>query len=472
MPQDVIVVEINEMPLRIFRHFQQLRPASHLDRLLQDSQVIETLALDVEQSKLYPSLTWASLNTGAPYEAHQIHWYNDPKPEQYPLFWKTLASNGRTVGAVATLHSSPAAPYAENNSNFKFVIPDCFASDSYTKPGYFEPFQALTLKAVTANSRAATMRAPLREAALTLLNSPRYGIKMGTMLEGASLITNIARKKVNRERVRNFQFPLVADMFIKLFRQHRPNLAMMFTNHVAANMHRYWYGLFPEDYPSAIYDAKWVNKYRSEIMAAVELLDTYLGKLMALAREHDRVLVIVSSMGQHANPKLTPEIRASRTHGFRLEHVRKFADRFASRPYSYRVEQAMVPQYMLSFDDAEDAAKYGCEVTRLIPTVKGVALQCFVNGHEVTLSAIPDANVSEIEIDGKAYPYKELGFQRFEIEDHHSGSHCPEGSLIIYNSRTAKATKPSVNYLEYAPALLQHFGVEKLPYMATPSFAI
>src|SRR4030095_504123 len=116
MPQDVIVVEINEMPLRIFRRFQQIRPASHLDRLLQDSQVIETLALDVEQSLLYPSLTWASLNTGAPYEAHQIHWYNDPKPEQYPLFWKTLASNGRTVGAVGTLHSSPAAPYAANNS--------------------------------------------------------------------------------------------------------------------------------------------------------------------------------------------------------------------------------------------------------------------------------------------------------------------------------------------------------------------
>jgi hypothetical protein len=64
-----------------------------------------------------------------------------------------------------------------------------------------------------------------------------------------------------------------------------------------------------------------------------------------------------------------------------------------------------------------------------------------------------------------------LGFVRFEIDDHHSGCHCPEGSLIVYNSRTAKAARPSVDYLEYAPALLTHFGISPAPYMLTPSFS-
>jgi len=80
MAQKLIIIEINEMPLRIFRQFQKLRPGSHVDELLKSSQVIETLAQDVEQSFLYPSQSWASLNTGAPYSAHKIHWYNDPKP--------------------------------------------------------------------------------------------------------------------------------------------------------------------------------------------------------------------------------------------------------------------------------------------------------------------------------------------------------------------------------------------------------
>jgi hypothetical protein len=470
MAQGVIVVEINEIPLRIFRHFQKLRPGSNLDRLMEKSKVLETMALDVEQSVLYPSLTWASLNTGAPFASHKIHWYNDPKPDQFPLYWKTLAQQGRTVGTVGTLHSSPAEPFAASNDNFKFIIPDCFAPDSYTKPSYFEPFQKLTLKAVSANSRTATMKAPFQEAAMTLVNSPRYGIRMRTMIEGASLVARIARKKVNRERIRNMQFPLTADVFMKLVQKHQPDLAILFTNHVAANMHRYWYGLFPDDYPQAVYDEKWVTKYRSEIMAAVDLLDTYMGQLMKMAEQTDRLLVVVSSMGQHANPKLTPEVRAARTHGFRLENVQKLADRLVTSRFTYQIDQAMVPQYMLAFANAAEARKYGDEVSQAIPGIQNMETICDVNGPIVTLSVTPAPNATEIIIHGKAYPCDELGFARFEIDDHHSGCHCPEGSLIIYNSKTARAQKPVVNYLEYAPALLKHFGIDRQAYMAEPTF--
>ena len=135
MTQQVIVLEINEMPLKIFRHFQQLRPGSHLDELMKSSLVIETKVEDVDPTFLYPSQTWASLNTGAPYSSHKIHWYNDPKPNEYPLYWKTLANQGFSVGVVNSLHSSPAEAYAASNENYKFVIPDSFAPDSYTKPG-------------------------------------------------------------------------------------------------------------------------------------------------------------------------------------------------------------------------------------------------------------------------------------------------------------------------------------------------
>lgn len=471
MAQKVIIFEINEVPLRIFRHFQKLRPGSNIDRLLGSSQVIETMALDVDQSFLYPSQTWASLNTGAPYDSHQIHWYNDPKPPAYPLYWKTVADRGFTVGAVNTLHSSPAAVYAGSNPNYKFVIPDCFAADSYTKPGYFEPFQILNLQAVKENGRAASFRAPVKEAVQTMINAPRYGIRMRTMIEGASLLSKIARKKVNRERVRNMQFPLVADIFMKLFRQHQPDLSIVFTNHVAANMHRYWYGLFPEDYQAAIYDEKWIGKYRAEIMAAVDLLDTYMGEMMKLAEQSGCMLAVVSSMGQHANQKLTPELRKSRAYGFRLDHVKKFVDRLTPSKYSYEVESAMVPQCILAFPNAATAAKFGGEVRETFPGLKGVILVCDVNGPVVTLSITPEPNAPEIVIRGQSYHYSDLGFTRLEVDDHHSGCHCPEGSLIIYNSKTAKATSPTVNYLEYTPALLEHFGIPRAPYMAAPSFS-
>ena len=471
MTQKLIILELNEVPLKVFRQFQKLRPGSHVDQLMKSSQVIETLAQDVDQSFLYPSQSWASLNTGAPYSAHNIHWYNDPKPEQYPLYWKTLANQGFSIGIVNTLHSSPAEPYAAGNENFKFVIPDCFAPDSYTKPGYFEPFQKLNLKAVTSNTRVATMQVPAEDAARMAINSPRYGIRIRTMVEGAGLVFKILRGSVNRERLRNLQFPLVADMFLHLFHKHEPDVAILFTNHVAGNMHRYWYALFPEDYQTTVYDNGWVSKYSSEITAAVDLLDAYLSEFMRVARETDRALVVVSSMGQNANAKLTPDDVKAAAYSFRLEDIRKFISYFTNNRHSFEVGSAMVPQYPLLFRNAADAAQFASEIREAMQGMQYIEL--LVDQHEaiVTLSITLNGRVPEYVIQGRTLSYADLGFVRFEIDDHHSGCHCPEGSLIIYNSRTAEASRPSVDYLEYAPALLSHFGIARASYMMTPSFS-
>ncbi|HTB12874.1 MAG TPA: hypothetical protein VK752_14935 [Bryobacteraceae bacterium] len=471
MTQKLIVIEINEMPLRVFRQFAKMRPDSHVDELLKSSQVIETLAQDVEQSFLYPSQSWASLNTGAPYSSHKIHWYNDPKPDEYPLYWKTLAQHDFSVGIVGSLHSSPAEAFAGSNKNYKFVIPDCFAPDSYTKPGYFEPFQKLNLKAVSSNARVASTRVPVQDAAMMVMNSPRYGIRMRTIVEGASLVYKIMRKNANRERLRNLQFPLIADMFLHLFQKHQPDVAITFTNHVAGNMHRYWYALFPEDYDTTVYDNRWISKYSSEITAAVDLLDSYMGELMRLAKETDRILVVVSSMGQEANPNLTPDAVKARTHGYRLENVRKFIGHFTKNRYSFEVDSAMVPQYTLAFGSVAESAKFAAEVREAMEGMKDIDMVVDQNREIVTLSVTLNGRVSEYVIQGRTLQCEDLGFERFEIDDHHSGCHCPEGSLIIYNSRTAKASQPSVDYLEYAPAMLSHFGIEPPPYMLKPSFS-
>jgi hypothetical protein len=471
MTQKLIIIEINEMPLRIFRQFQKLRPGSHVDELIKSSQVIETLAQDVEQSFLYPAQSWASLNTGAPYSAHKIHWYNDPKPDEYPLYWKTLANHGFSIGIVNSLHSSPAEAYAGSNKNYKFVIPDCFAPDSYTKPGYFEPFQKLNLKAVSSNTRVANVRVPVQDAALMVMNSPRYGIRMRTIVEGANLVYKILRKSANRERLRNLQFPLVADMFLHLFHKHQPDVAITFTNHVAGNMHRYWYALFPEDYPGTLYDNGWVSKYSGEITAAVDLLDGYMGELMRLARETDRILVVVSSMGQRANPNLTRDDIKARAYSFRVEDVPKFVGHFTKNQYSFSVDSAMVPQYTLAFRSPAEAAQFAAEVREAMDGMQYIEMIVDQNQEMVTLSVTLNGHVTEYVIQGRSLQCSDLGVTRFEIDDHHSGCHCPEGSLIIYNSRSTKAAQPSVDYLEYAPALLSHFGIPAAPYMSTPSFS-
>ena len=240
MNQKAIVLEINEVPLKLLDYYKEVNPKSHIAFLLDNSLVLETEAKDVEEDFLYPSQTWGSINTGAGYDQHKIHWYNDPKPDKYPLYWKQIAEAGLKVGLINTLHSSPADTYIED-SNYKFVIPDCFASNNITKPEIYQDFQALNTSATSESGRTATMSFPRQKAVSTLAKSPALGFKPKTLFDAASLVAKIKTGRVNKERLRNLQFTLLADIFFKQLKSQDVDLAIFFTNHIAANMHRYWY---------------------------------------------------------------------------------------------------------------------------------------------------------------------------------------------------------------------------------------
>ncbi|WP_414585490.1 hypothetical protein [Scytonema sp. PCC 10023] len=469
MIQKVTVFETNEIPLRAFKYYQSIKSQSSISYLLDNSLVLESIANDVDEPFLYPSQTWASFNTGSPYELHKIHWYNDPKPQDFPLYWKILAENGFNVGLVNTLHSSPASLYAQND-NYKFVLPDCFAEDAFTKPYYYQAFQQLNLKTTSLNARVSTLKAPLQDTLSTVFNSPRYGIRLKTMLDGVSVVSKILLNKVNKERLRNLQFPLIADIFLHQLQKHEPDLAILFTNHVAANMHRYWYALFPNDYHCKVYDQDWVDKYSHEIIESLELLDYYLSKLIEFSKRKNSILIIVSSMGQNANTKLPSEIQKLRNHDFRLEKPRKFVDKLTSIKFQYNVEAGMVPQYSLAFSHCQEAKMCFLEIKESIENLENIHLNIDLNNNIITLTTSLEPNAKYYSIKGKHFTYSQLGFVKFKVEDHHSGCHCPQGSLIIFNSKTSSAKSQTVDYLEYAPAILNYFGVKRPEYMLEPSF--
>lgn len=468
MNQKAVVIEVNEVPLRIFQHYQKLKPNSNIAALLEQSLVLETKVEDVEPSFLYPSQTWGSLNTGVKYDSHKIHWYNDPKPDTYPLYWKTIAQSDLTVGLVGTLHSSPADTYI-NRDNYKFVIPDCFASNNVTKPALYQDFQALNTSATKENGRATSMKFPKQKAVATLVKSPALGIKSKTWLDAFGLVARIKAGKVNKERLRNVQFNLLADVFLKQLKSQDVDLAIFFTNHVAANMHRYWYALFPEDYSLKLYDEEWIDKYSSEIMVSVELLDGFLGKVMSYCQQQKRSLVIVSSMGQGANKKLkeTPK------HTYKLKNISKFLNVvFGDKKYNYEIDAAMIPQYSLKFNSEAEAQECFATIEESRKNFRNMNMKMYLNEQVITLAIGLNKKADQFFIGDRSFSHQELGFRKLMVEDHHSGKHYPEGSLIVYNSETSNSSQQTVNYLEYAPAMLKFFGFDAPDYMMEPQFTI
>jgi hypothetical protein len=470
MPK-LVVLEVKEVPLRVLRKYAELKPTSHISALLQDSLVLTSEARDVPEAKLYPSQTWASQNTGTAYGKHQIYFYNDPKPDSYPMYWRIAAERGQTVGLVNTLHSSPAHRDYER-ANYLFVIPDCFAADSYTKPATYVPFQSLNLTATKKSGRVASLTLPVKELLRLVPTLPRLGIRPQTYRYCAEVAIGVAARKINRERLRLLQFPLIADIFLRALSETQPHLAILFTNHVAANMHRYWYALFPEDYGKQCYGPEWTHKYRGEILASLDILDPYLARLMAYCRESRSVLVVTSSMGQRAKDDLPERIDRQVSRGYRLERVGRFIGAVLDSAPAYRLESAMVPQHTLKFENQETARRMADRLDKRRPELKHIVLNLSLNRDTLTVSVELDPREERFYIAGRAYTATQLGFVEFSIDDHHAGDHCKQGSLIVFNSSSAAAKCDTVDYLEYAPAVLEYLGVGRKPYMVEPTFKI
>ncbi|MEL6929370.1 MAG: hypothetical protein AAFO95_12140, partial [Cyanobacteria bacterium J06600_6] len=83
-----------------------------------------------------------------------------------------------------------------------------------------------------------------------------------------------------------------------------------------------------------------------------------------------------------------------------------------------------------------------------------------------------DSDTDNFYINGESFSYGELGFIQISVDSHHTARHIPEGTLIIYNSENSKAENSIVDYLEYAPAILNFFGLETPKYMTKPKFTI
>ena len=186
--QNLLILEANEISRKVFERFAEHRPRSAVAAMFRHGRFIETHATDVPEADLYPSQTWASMNTGKPFGQHRIHWYNDEK--RYSDFYWHAVAQKRTVVLVNSLHSSPLGAY-EAEGRFELVIPDCFAADDSAKPDFYRPFQRLNCSLVQRNGRRSFVADTLGSAARAFASAPfpdRWGLGARSIKDLASIL--------------------------------------------------------------------------------------------------------------------------------------------------------------------------------------------------------------------------------------------------------------------------------------------
>ena len=291
-PRAVLLYEINEVPWRVVDWYVERHPGSTLAKVLGNSLTRTTINED--HVLLNPWRTWPSFHRSMySDDHHSLDLGQDPATFGGEAIWDVAAEAGRTVGVFGSLQSWPPKEYDTGG----FYIPDTFARDASTVPKECERFQAFNLKMTGENNFSSDHSLDPRTVTVAGIDLIRRGLTARSAVGLGQHLVKEKRDRRYKARRSSMQALPTFDMFVKLFRQHRPDLSTFFTNHVASSMHRYWGDAF-EDYAST-------NDYQPDpvfatfVDSSMKIFDGHMARLLKLQQRFpDLVIVAASSMGQ------------------------------------------------------------------------------------------------------------------------------------------------------------------------------
>jgi len=468
MPRRFILFELNEVPVRVVRHFAERHPRSAFAKVLNFGRCMETVTPD--KGHLSPWITWPTLHRGVDSTRHHIVALGQDVAEvdaQFPPVWALLAKSGRRVGLFGSLHSYPLP---KDTSGYDFYVPDTFAAGAEAKPAELSAFQAFNLRMVDRSGRNVSSELPVRDALTFLTRALPSGVRPATL---AKIARQVASERIWRDRVgrrRTIQSLLAFDLFMAQLESKRPDAAFFFTNHVASSMHRYWPATFRDDYRETEWSAQWVRRFSGELDYTMSEADQMLGELMAFADRHpDTIVLVAGSMGQAAVDSPRKQIKTE----VLLRDMDRFLAALGVRG-GWKRRRTMEPTYTLSFDEAASAEAFMEAIGQLKIAGEPVdAKRLDANGVEFVLG---QPNVREadftVTLGNRSLEPAEAGLRNVMIDDEVGSAayHIPEGMLLAYDPRLPGGRREhvQVSTTRIAPTLLALQGIAPPAYMDRP----
>jgi len=464
-----ILFELNEVPLRVVRHFVGRHPGSAFGRILEKGRHWTTVTPD--QGHLSPWVTWPTLHRGVSSADHKIAALGQDvaaADARFPPVWSLLAKAGRRVGMFGSLHSYPPPPDLDA---YDFYVPDTFAAGPEAKPAELAAFQQFNLHMVDRSGRNVSGELPVKQALSFLLRSLPAGIRPATM---GKIARQVASERIWRHRTarrRTIQSLLAFDLFLAQLQSKKPDAAFFFTNHVASSMHRYWPATFTGDYQATKWSEEWVRRFAGEVDYVMGEADQMLCELLAFAeRNPDYVVLVASSMGQaavdEANRQISTEVL--------LRNMDKFLQALGVEG-GWQRRRTMEPTYTLAFDEESSAEACMSGLAKLKIAGRPIDYRRLdARGIEIVLG---HSNISNeeltITIGNQSFQPESVGLANVPIEDEVGAAayHIPEGMLLAFdpqNDWRASASDEPVSTTSIAPTLLELQGVRPPAYMDRP----
>ena len=472
----IILFELNEVPFQVLDAFCQAYPDSEFSSLMNDSaQLITTCEDEIE---LDPWISWPTLHRGVSDTKHRILSLGqtlDKVDDQYPPMWRIITSAGRTAGIFGSIHSSHIPPSMDA---YKFYMPDFFDEKVFAYPKYLEGFQQFNLVMTRRSARNVDTSVP-RSALLGFMRSAvATGFSVDTAREIVAQLASERKESRVRLRRRSLQSLLMADVFTRLLKRDMPDFATLYSNHVAAAMHRYWAAAFPDDYHPNLTSPEWQQLYKREVFEAARIASKIIGKLRRFVdARKDTVLLIASSMGQHATEHPPSEGL------YTIRDLRKFMANFGVAEGQFQQKHAMVPctgavvDASVCPDFQKRLNQFRIGDNRIVESEQEISPMSYAlhDGNFFSLYLNFDGYTGEHVgyVGNEPKTFDDLGISFLPHEDGVSvtAHHHPDGILLIYDPTRpgSVGSRMRVSTLEIAPAVLANYGIAAPDYMVKPS---
>tara|TARA_B100000242_G_C43051812_1_gene491484 strand:- start:2232 stop:3623 length:1392 start_codon:yes stop_codon:yes gene_type:complete len=423
----LVVYELNEVPKKVLDYYISRRPKSNLSRLCKTGLFKITYTND--EGELHPWSTWPSVHRGVTNGKHNIKFLNQDKncAKSYPPIWEILEKSGLTIGIFGSLQTYP--PY--KSKNVDFFVPDTFAPASSSIPTDLELFQRFNLSLARKNKAYAGNIKILD--LINLFKIIKKGlVSIKTLLKVfIHLMKEFCDSRYKKRRA-NIQAMFSFDAYKIYLQKYKPNYSTFFTNHIAANMHRYWLHTFPEDFDiNDKQNIKDAGFHSLSILKAMDIADKQIGFLMEFQESRGGAFLVVSGLGQEAI------VRKEYQYDLYLENDKKFLETFGLDKRDYKFLPSMYPDINISCKNQECLLLLlkkvkslrdhnGNKILRQRYDNKGNTLNLVIE------SKIPLGREDNLVIEKKYIKPTELGFILIS-RDNGTGYHVKEG-IFISNS--------------------------------------
>ena len=334
-----------------------------------------------------------------------------------------------------------------------------FSPTPETFPASLQPIQELNLTATRAHSPVAKKTRQNLPKLLTKLVG--LGLRPSTI---ARTVAFLAKTKLRPERAWekvSLQPILNLDIFEKLYRKHRPDIATFHTNHVAHYQHRYWRSMDSKPFLSPPSEDE-RRRFGGAIEYGYRVADEVLQRIWNLADENT-VVILASGLGQ--KPYVVEDFKEGRTI-VRVRDVDQIVELCGVTGHCTPV-MMMAPQWNLEIkDDAKRAQAERVLKTAWYRTPETRLFAYEVVGDTINFNLF-QKNMKPLDLDATC-GFPEAGGKTMKLRDiaatadatPKEGVHDPDGVLIMRGAGVRHGAQlGKCSNLDIAPTILHLMGL-------------